>query len=245
MFSTSQVRRPVSFLIAIQILVLINSHPMWAQPTSPNALVSRSLHYHDPMDLWTSKPLEIILKESRPNVDDMRTILFIDIDKQRFHLDRTVDNHRLEYKIDSQQVTFLLDGSSTLSDDTKRRYKLTTMRSKKLRDYYLYFCGLPMKLRDPGAIWDPIIEPADFQQLKTWRMKVTYEPTVGKDTWYFYFDQDDYSLRGCRFYHDESKNDGEYIVFEGVVSVGGINFPQHRHWYLNKDDTYLGSDTIE
>ena len=49
---------------------------------------------------------------------------------------------------------------------------------------------------------------------------------------------------GCRFYHDESANDGEYITFEGLAEGGGLRLPRYREWYTNNGDRFLGSDEI-
>jgi len=75
-------------------------------------------------------------------------------------------------------------------------------------------------------------------------IKVTYDPSVGKDIWYFYFDPTTYALRGYRFYHDEAKNDGEYILIDGEVTINGVKFPKNRAWYTHKEGKYLGNDDL-
>lgn len=65
-----------------------------------------------------------------------------------------------------------------------------------------------------------------------------------KDTWYFYFDPDTYAMEVYQFYHDESKNDGEYILLKGITEINSIKMPKVRSWYYNKDDKYLGTDTL-
>jgi len=74
---------------------------------------------------------------------------------------------------------------------------------------------------------------------------VTYDPEVGDDIWYFYFHPETYALVGYRFYHNESANDGEYILFSGELESYGIRIPQTRKWYTHKEDKYLGADTLE
>jgi len=51
-------------------------------------------------------------------------------------------------------------------------------------------------------------------------------------------------LRGYRFYHDESVNDGEYITIEGEELIEEIRYPKTRKWYVNKNDEYLGADEL-
>ena len=47
-----------------------------------------------------------------------------------------------------------------------------------------------------------------------------------------------------QFYHDESKNDGEYILLSEEMLVKDIKMPKVRAWYYNKDNTYLGTDDL-
>ena len=63
-------------------------------------------------------------------------------------------------------------------------------------------------------------------------------------TWYFYFDQLTSALLGYRFFHDQSKNDGEYITLRDVAVLGELRLPKTRSWYTNEDDKYLGTDTL-
>jgi hypothetical protein len=113
-----------------------------------------------------------------------------------------------------------------------------------MRDYYGYLYGLPMKLKDKGTQIEDKIKRVKFQGKEYLSIKVTYEAKVGKDTWYFYFNPATYALEGYRFYHDESKNDGEYITLEGLETVQGIKIPKTRAWYVNKDDKFLGKDIL-
>ena len=37
---------------------------------------------------------------------------------------------------------------------------------------------------------------------------------------------------------------GEYILLSEEAIVNGIKMPKVRAWYYNKDDKYLGTDTL-
>jgi predicted membrane-bound dolichyl-phosphate-mannose-protein mannosyltransferase len=112
------------------------------------------------------------------------------------------------------------------------------------KDYFTYLYGLPMKLRDPGTLIDPKVVQKTKNGTDYWVLKVTYEPEVGSDTWYFYFDQSSYALKQYQFFHEESKNDGEYIILEDEINIAGIKMPKNRSWYYNSDDTFLGKDIL-
>ncbi|NND06695.1 MAG: hypothetical protein HKN87_09975 [Saprospiraceae bacterium] len=216
-----------------------------AQKLSPNSVLHRSLSYHDPFNRWDTSGFELVIKEARPGKKDRRRIVFFNIYRQQFHLDYSLDNHRLEYKIDSGRVSVLYDGSDQYTGEMQQKFKLSSDQAYSLRDYYLFLFGLPMKVRDPGAIWDPIVRETTFNGRPTWAIKVTYDPTVGDDIWHFYFDKQTFQIEGCRFFHDEKQMDGEYITFTDVKIINGIKFPKIRNWYLNKDDTFLGTDVVE
>jgi hypothetical protein len=67
---------------------------------------------------------------------------------------------------------------------------------------------------------------------------------VGSDTWYFYFDIETFALKRYQFFHDESKNDGEYIILDGEIEIEEILMPKNRSWYYNSDNTFLGTDIL-
>ncbi len=113
-----------------------------------------------------------------------------------------------------------------------------------MKNYYTYLYGLPMKLKDQGTLIDPKVYQKTFKGKMYKVLKVTYKESVGNDTWYFYFDPETYAMEVYQFYHNEEKNDGEYIILNDLQEINGIKMPKIRAWYYNKDDTYLGTDTL-
>ena len=107
---------------------------------------------------------------------------------------------------------------------------------------YLY--GLPMKLKDPGTILDPVVKRKKFKEKEYLVLKVTYEESVGKDTWYFYFNPLTFAMEVYQFFKDESKNDGEYILLNDEILVEGIKMPKNRSWYFNSNDKFLATDRL-
>ena len=47
-----------------------------------------------------------------------------------------------------------------------------------------------------------------------------------------------------QFFHDESKNDGEYILLSGEEFINDIKMSKVRAWFYNKDQGYLGTDIL-
>ena len=101
-----------------------------------------------------------------------------------------------------------------------------------------------MKLRDPGTRIDPQVLDTEFSGEPALALRVTYDPDVGSDIWYVYFDPTTSALVGYRFYYDEEANDGEYIELEGEVEGAGLRIPKARTWYTHGDNRLLGTDTL-
>jgi hypothetical protein len=101
-----------------------------------------------------------------------------------------------------------------------------------------------MKLKDEGTLIHQKIAKKIFMGKEYLVLKVNYEEEVGKDNWYFYFNPKNYAMEVYQFFHDESKNDGEYIVLSGEETINQIKMPKVRAWFYNKDEGYLGTDIL-
>jgi hypothetical protein len=230
----------------IQLLVycFLAGFTLHAQSISPEALLERSIKYHDPKGQWGKKPVTLQLKETRPGGSDRSTSITIDLKKGSFLLDQMREGNRLVYRVAGEACSYELNGSSEISEADLKKYRLNCDRAKTMRDYYTYLWGLPMKLTDAGTILQEV-KMDDFMGKQAYSLKVTYSPEVGADIWYFYFDPSTYALIGYRFYHDEAANDGEYITLEGEEKIKNFRFPKERKWYMHKDEKFLGTDILQ
>jgi hypothetical protein len=101
-----------------------------------------------------------------------------------------------------------------------------------------------MKLMDNGTIITEVIERKTFKGKEYLVLKASYDKTVGSDVWYFYFDPKTYAMEIYQFYHDETNNDGEYIILSETAIIGGIKMPKKRAWFTNKENRLLGTDIL-
>ena len=168
----------------------------------------------------------------------------MDLPREEFGLDVVKNKDSYAYLIKKDSCIILFNGSSKISPEDTKRLRLTCKRGTMMKDYYTYLYGLPMKLQDSGTIVSEKVEKRIFKEKEYLVLKVNYTETVGKDTWYFYFDPYTYAMEVYQFYHDETKNDGEYILLEGIETINNIKMPKTRAWYYNKDNTYLGTDVL-
>ena len=105
--------------------------------------------------------------------------------------------------------------------------------------------GLPMKLNDRGTILSDTVKMDTFNGKNYLVLNVKYEKGVGTDTWFFYINPTTYALEGYRFNHNRKPNDGEFIVCEDLIEVGGIRMPKVRLWHENETGKYMATDILD
>ncbi len=230
--------------LVFSILLLIGNVTI-AQELSGTDLLDKAITFHDPNNNWGSFNGNLTIKMESPNSSDRLSIVSIDVPNSMFELEVTKDGDSYTYKIGREHCQISLNGSSTISKDDLEKFRLSCERGKMYRDYYTYLYGLPMKLKDNGTIIHDKVATKTFKGKEYRVLKVTYDVAVGKDTWYFYFDPKTYAMEVYQFFHDESKNDGEYILLKEIEEINGIKMPKIREWYYNKNDVHLGTDILQ
>lgn len=228
------------------ILFILSAIPsfLFSQNLTGPELLQKSIKYHDPKGEWEGFRGTLNLTETRPNGPDRTTTVLLDNSTSFFRLDQTRDGEMIMRAEENDGCHHSIKGKE-LDEGLVEKFKLNCERTKMLRNYYVYLWGLPMKLTDPGTIVHDEVKSVDFQGTSCLSLKVTYSEEVGGDIWYFYFQPETYAMIGYRFYHEESKNDGEYITLDGEEKVGNMVLPKRREWYMNKDDKFLGADILE
>ena len=208
-------------------------------------VLAKSIQYHDPLGNWSTFNATLYLEQKSPkSPESAKSEFVLDLPKRYF---KAIDRRNgvvIQREVNGDECHNTLGGTTEVSAEDTKKYRLTCERAKMYRDYYAYLYGLPMKLKDVGTIVDKEVYATSFQGKECLSIRVTYEEAVGDDIWYFYFDKNSYALIGYRFYHEEEKNDGEYITLDGELMVQGIKIPQNRHWYYNKDDKFLADDLL-
>jgi len=241
-------------LLILSLLLLTSNAAQTGSTPLPAAddLLERSLAYHDPENAWSARPIEITaevrlaerLAAERGYVSRTDRIR-VDNAAGHFQYWSKKDADRIEITGDGGTFSARLNGKSEISAEDRQAHRLAADQLPGWRDYFTYVYGMPMKLRDPGTRLDPAVTRTEFEGREVFALRVTYSPEVGKDTWYFYVDPRTFALVGCRFFHDEAKNDGEYIVYEGEVKgPHGLRLPKLRRWYMNRDEEYIAVDEV-
>ena len=227
------------------ILSFLFSIHAFSQQLTGQQLLEKAIKFHDPNGNWDSFKGAFFVSMKTPKKPNRNSEIAIDLPRQRFSVKATSGKNTSEYHIDKDSIQIVFNGTKNPSEEILNKNKLSVARAKMYQDYYTYLYGLPMKLKDPGTIIHEQVNLDKFMGVEMLVLKVTYAKEVGKDTWYFYFDVDTYKMEAYQFFHDESKNDGEYILLDGLETINGIKMPKKRAWYMNKDAKYLGTDILK
>ena len=218
---------------------------LFAQAFNAEAILQKSIQYHDPDGNWEKGQFHFPIYESRPNGNYRLTDVKLDNFNRTFELHQIRAKDRVFRFLGPDTCTVQWNYEEEISQDKQKQLRLNCEGGNDFyRDYYAYLYGLPMKLKDPGTIIAPNAKKIDFFGQELLEIKVNYSSEVGEDIWYFYFHPDTYALSGYRFYHDEQKNDGEYILLNGEITINQIKFPKERAWYTHKEGKYLGNDDL-
>jgi len=203
-----------------------------------------AIAFHDPEGRWGSGSFAFTIEETRPDGTSQRSHLELANGERRFELQTERGGRRLALHVDGDEVSVLADGGAVVSGAEPEGLDLSAAQILRLRDHYLYLYGLPMKLRDPGTLLDPLARRTTFRGGDALELRVSYDPEVGSDRWTFLVDPLHYSLLAGRVEHAAEADDGEIIVFDGLVEVDGLRLPRTRRRTTNRDRRDLGTDTI-
>ncbi|WP_299319035.1 DUF6503 family protein [uncultured Maribacter sp.] len=215
-----------------------------AQEITGNELLKQAIAFHDPENNWSSFKGKMLIEMENPKSSPRRTVVEMKLPNNYFKTTVTKDNYVIESELNKDACTLKLNGSTSIFPKIKDSLNISCDRAKMMKNYYTYLYGLPMKLKDPGTLIADKVVKKTFKGKEYLVLKATYEKEVGNDTWYFYFDPKTYAMEVYQFFHDESKNDGEYILLSEMITVNGIKIPKVRKWYYNKGDVFLATDNL-
>ncbi len=240
-----ELNRFVKSVFLVLFILLVMPFSVIGQSISSHELIKKSINYHDPEGRLFKKEVSMDFTETRPNGADRKSSVGFDMCKETFELVSKRDEVSIVSKIEKGVVSFSVDGNDDITTEMTEKYKLNPKRTLMMKNYYQYLWLMPMKLNDPGTMIDPEVEVVDFFGKESLAIRVTYSEDVGKDIWYFYFHPETYAMQGYRFYHDEVKNDGEYILLEEETVYNNVRLPKRRTWYTHKEDKLLGTDILD
>ncbi len=224
--------------------IFLLSLTSYSQDITGSELLDKAINYHDPAGNWNTFNGTFNVTMETPNKPNRVTELKINLPEEYFYSKATRDTSTTEFILEKDNCKILYNGTSGFSEEIAKEKRLSCDRATMYKNYYTYLYGLPMKLKDPGTIIDKKVALKKFKGKEYLVLKATYEKGIGKDIWYFYFDPNTYAMEIYQFFHEEAKNDGEYILLTEEVTINDIKMPKNRAWYTNKEDKLLGTDIL-
>ncbi|MEN2283005.1 DUF6503 family protein [Algoriphagus sp. SE2] len=194
-------------------------------PKTGQALVENSIKYHDPKGKWRELKATFVLKDSLPPGRESRTYEFA-LDNSKSKMSYSIEG--LKYEVWNDSLV-------------KIHGEIDKERALRMRNYYTYLWGLPMKLKDPGTIIDDEIKTEEIRGKEYLVVRVPYE----MDIWYFYFDPETYRMEAYKFFKDEPNQVGEIIYLEGEIEFSKMKIPANRTWYRTEIPEFLGTDMLQ
>ncbi|GGG92590.1 hypothetical protein GCM10011416_06880 [Polaribacter pacificus] len=217
----------------------------FSQELTGNQLLEKAIQYHDPNGSWSTFKGTLLVTMETPNSQKRESEIHIDLPDQFFSVKAKSGKNTSEYILKKDRIDIVFNGEKNPSEEISKKYGLSEDRAKMYKNYYTYLYGLPMKLKDKGTIIHQKTIKKTFKGKEYVVLKVTYTKEVGKDTWYFYFDPKTFAMEIYQFFHDETKNDGEYILLSKEETINGLKLPKNRAWFTNKEEKHLGTDILK
>lgn len=193
-------------------------------PLTGSEIIEKSIRYHDPNGNWSELKASFVIQDSLPAGKDSRFY--------EFSLDNS--QSKMVYRIQGLNYIVWNDSVQVFEGEVENE------RALRMRNYYTFLWGLPMKLTDPNT---RIEEKVSSEQLngKTYQVvRVPYE----KDVWYFYIEPETYRMAAYKFYQDEPAGKGEIVYLEGEKEFEGMKIPANRTWYRTETPEFLGTDKL-
>lgn len=194
-------------------------------PKTGRQWIEQSIKYHDPLGRWANLQAVFHVEDSLPAGKESRSYFF------------TLKNPDSYFSYRFRDLEFEVVGDSV----NINQGEVENERALRLRNYYSFLWGLPMKLMDMGTVIEDSVRE-EILQGKTYHVvRVPYE----KDVWYFYLNPENYRMEAYKFYQDEAQGKGEIIYLEGEYEFWEMRIPMNRTWYRTQKPEFLGTDMLK
>ena len=210
------------YLLFIAVVILSCSTP--SDQLSGPELIQKSIEFHDPNQVWPKLKATFKFTDSLPAPRESRSY---SVSFENNLSKMVYRNPDLNYIVWNDSVE-VFEG------------EIENERAIRMRNYYTYLWGLPMKLDDPGTKIDQEVNKEELDGKSYLVARVPYE----KDIWYFYIDPVSYRLEAYKFYQDEPNQKGEIIYLDGVKEFKGLKIPANRTWYRTETLEFLVTDKL-
>jgi hypothetical protein len=209
-------------------LFIISAFIISCSETSDNLtgpeLIQKSIEFHDPNQVWPNLKATFEFTDSLPAPRESRSYSV------------SFENKLSKMVYRNQDINYIVWNDSVQVFEGE----IDNERAIRMRNYYTYLWGLPMKLNDSGTQIDQEVSREELNGKSYLVARVPYE----KDIWYFYIDPSTFQMEAYKFYQDEPNQKGEIIYLEGLMDFQGLKIPANRTWYRTETPEFLGTDKL-
>jgi hypothetical protein len=210
-------------------------------------LIQKSIALHDPDSSWNKlyTDIDIVIAVNKNNtLDTTERKLMLDLEQGVFEMRYVKDEKDALLHMSLDTCYGTLENESEIDPIFMDYHKITCARAKMFDSYYRYLIGLPMKLADKGVIINPHVTEVTFKEKNYNVVKVTYEPTVGSDTWKFYLNPETHQLEIAEFSKNGLFDKGEKIVMSMHQKVQNVLLPGRMEWYALPYHVFLADEKL-
>ncbi len=207
-------------------------------------LLEKTITHHDPKDNWSNLKAHLYLSSTDTAGQENLFELEIDNTDGYFSYITHEDGKEIIKGLSGGKEFYLINGKTDIGEEDRKKYELTPEGVKWVHSFYGYLYGLPMKLRDKGAIISDTVSKEQFNGKMYQTLQVTYEPGLGEEVWTFFLDPKTAAVEAYRFMFSPGSDEGEYILLDETLTIEDIKIPKVRKWHLVKGNKYLGTDNL-
>jgi len=206
-------------------------------------ILTKSISYHDPQNHWDTFEGTLYLKGKLPIGKETYTVITFNNSFDFYQATRKINGRMITSGVREGSCFAQIDGDPQLSSDLVEKYHLECEEVLSMRNYHTHMIGIPMQLHNSSTTIHERIHTVSFQGRSHYQVKVSTDPALGAQTWYFYINPQTYAVAGYRFERLGDEDSGEYVVLSDEINIEGLHIPKTRKWYTN-DDVYLGTDEL-
>lgn len=226
------------------IIALLLMQSCQTENKTDSGLLNKTIEYHDPENNWGKLKTHLYLKSVDTAGQEHPFEIEIDNTTGYFaHISRQEGKEVVKGISAKGEEFYLLDGNPEITEKDRKKYELTPEALKWVHSFYPYLYGLPMKLTDEGVKVNDADNTEELEGENYQVLQINFDPSVGSDNWFFYLDPQTHAMKAYKFNHGDPES-GEYILLEQELTVDGIKIPKVRKWYWNKNNEYIGTDTL-
>lgn len=122
-----------SFTLSLFLLCLVPNF-INAQSITGQALLKKSIQYHDAKGKWAKFKGTLRFTETRPNGDDRQSIVKLNNRKAYFYLGQNREGYKIEKMVENDVCQYKVNGSASVEDRCKLIKKLQAFLNESKRN---------------------------------------------------------------------------------------------------------------